>query len=51
MYDVDLLSKCTVTADLRNEPFFRKLDLICKAIGATYEVIDGQVVIITKGCN
>src|SRR6185436_3217734 len=43
VYDNDLLKKCTVNADLRSETFYRKLDLICKAIGATYEIIDGQV--------
>ena len=51
VYDVELLKECTVTADLRNEPFFRKLDLICKAIDADYEIIDGQIVIVTKGCD
>jgi len=51
VYDVELLKTCTVTADLRNEPFYRKLDLICKAIGAAYEIMDGQIVIVTKGCN
>jgi ferric-dicitrate binding protein FerR (iron transport regulator) len=51
VYDVELLKKCTVTADLRNESFYRKLDLICKAIGADYEIIDGQIVIVTKGCK
>jgi transmembrane sensor len=50
VYDVELLKNCTVTADLRNEPFYRKLDLICKAIAASYEIIDGQIVIVTKGC-
>ena len=50
-YDVESLKKCTVTADLRKEPFYRKLDLICKAIGAKYEIIDGQIVILTKGCE
>lgn len=51
VYDTESLKKCTVTADLRNEPFYRKLDLICKAIGASYEIIDGQVVISAKGCD
>ncbi len=51
VYDFELLKKCTVTADLRNESFYRKLDLICKAIGADYEIIDGQIVIVTKGCR
>ena len=51
VYDSDLLKKCTVTADLRNEPFYNQILLICKAIGATYEVIDGQVVIQASGCG
>jgi transmembrane sensor len=51
VYDSDLLSKCTVTADLTNEPFYHKLDLICKAIGAKYELLDGQVVIQSNGCQ
>ena len=42
VYDHELLRKCTVTADLRTETFYRKLELICKAIGASYEIIDGQ---------
>ena len=51
VYDNDLLKKCTVTADLRSETFYRKLDLICKAIGAEYEIIDGQVIIQSNGCD
>ena len=51
VYDIELLKNCTVTADLRNETFYRKLDLICKAIDAGYEIIDGQIVIVTKGCE
>lgn len=51
VYDVELLEKCTVTADLKNESFYHKLDLICSAIGASYEVIDGQVVIHSNGCQ
>lgn len=51
VYDNDLLSKCTVTADLTNETFYHKLDLICKAIGAKYELLDGQVVIQSNGCQ
>ena len=51
VYDNELLKKCTVTADLRNETFYKKLELICKAIGARYEIIDGQIVIQAKGCE
>jgi transmembrane sensor len=51
VFDSDVMKKCTVTADLTNEPFYRKLDLICGAIDAHYEVIDGQVVIESSGCK
>lgn len=51
VYDSELLKKCTVTADLRNEPFYKKLELICKAIGSQYEIIDGQVIIQSNGCD
>lgn len=50
VYDNELLKNCTVTADLRNEPFYNRIELICRAIGAWYEIIDGQVVIQTNGC-
>jgi transmembrane sensor len=51
VYDAELLHKCTVTADLKGETFYHKLDLICRAIGAGYEVIDGQVIIQSGGCQ
>ena len=51
VYDNESLKNCTIVADLRNVPFYEKLDLLCKAIGASYEVIDGQVVIQANGCE
>jgi ferric-dicitrate binding protein FerR (iron transport regulator) len=51
VYDTDILKNCTVTADIRNETFYRQLDLICDAVGAKYELMDGQVVIQSKGCQ
>ena len=53
VYDSELLKKCTIstTANFRNESFYQKLDLICKAIGASYEIIDGQIIIQSNGCQ
>jgi transmembrane sensor len=51
VYDNEILKKCTVTADLRKESFYNQLMLVCKAIGASYEIIDGQVVIQSNGCE
>src|SRR5215204_3293326 len=51
IYDSETLKNCTVTADIRNESFYRQLDLVCEAVGARYELMDGQVVIQSKGCQ
>jgi len=51
IYDAGLLKNCTLTADLSDEGLYAKLDLICKAIGGGYEVIDAQVIIHAGGCS
>jgi transmembrane sensor len=51
LIDDEVLKTCTISASLGNEPFYEKLRIICKIINATYEVIDGTVVINTKGCK
>jgi ferric-dicitrate binding protein FerR (iron transport regulator) len=51
IYDSEALKNCTVTADIRNETFYRQLDLVCEAVGARYELMDGQVVIQSNGCQ
>jgi ferric-dicitrate binding protein FerR (iron transport regulator) len=49
--DEEVLATCTISASLGNEPFYEKLSIIFKIINATYDVIDGTVVINTKGCK
>jgi hypothetical protein len=51
LIDEEVLKTCTISASLGNEPFYEKLRIICKIINARYEVIDGTVVINTKGCK
>lgn len=51
LLDDEVLATCTISASLGNEPFYEKLRIICKIINATYEVIDGTVIISTKGCK
>ena len=50
VYDRDMLNGCTVTAPLGNETLYEKLDLVCKVIRASYEVVDAQVIVSSKGC-
>ncbi|MDJ1483843.1 FecR family protein [Cytophagaceae bacterium YF14B1] len=51
VYDEELMSHCQLTATLGNEPLFEQLTVLCKAIEAKYEVVDGQIRIHSKGCN
>lgn len=51
MYDEDLLASCSLSATLGNEGFYEKLSLICKAINASYEIIDGNIFITSRGCK
>ena len=45
------MKECYLTATLPDEPLFEKLQLICNTIDASYEQIDGQVVVHSKGCG
>lgn len=51
VFDEDVLATCSITASFGNEPFFDKLKIICKIINASYEVIDGNIIINSKGCG
>ncbi len=50
MYDADLMKNCSVTAPLGNESLFVKLDIICKTIGARYEIVETEIVVSSRGC-
>ena len=51
VYNSEMLKRCQFTASLAEESLFQKLDIITQAINANYEIIDGQVVITSKGCH
>lgn len=46
-----LFESCRVTAPLGDLPLFRKLDIVCQTIGATYEVFGTEIVISGGVCN
>lgn len=50
IFDEDVMQKCYITAPLGSEPLFEKLKIICRTIGATYEIIDAKVIINSSGC-
>lgn len=51
VYDPELLSSCTLTASLTDESLSQKIKLICQGIGASYETVDAQIIIYSKGCK
>ncbi len=46
----DNFNKCIFSGELNSENLFEKLDIICTAINATYEVSGTKVLIKGKGC-
>jgi ferric-dicitrate binding protein FerR (iron transport regulator) len=50
-YDARTIEECSVTAPLGSEPLFRKLDIICQTIGATYEVWGTEIIVKGNGCG
>ena len=45
------LGNCLFTADITEQPLFTKLDLLCAALNATYEVRGTKILIIGRGCR
>ncbi len=50
-YDEKILRGCTITAPLEDETLYEKLDIICKITRSSYEVLDGQIVVNSRGCK
>lgn len=51
IYDAKVLENCFITATLTDESLFDKLDLICKITHSTYEIVDAQIIIHSRGCK
>jgi transmembrane sensor len=51
LFDAGVLSSCTLTTTLEEEGFHERIEIICRAIGATYEVQDAKVLIQSTGCQ
>src|SRR5690606_32589631 len=49
-YERAIINDCSVTARFEDEPFTTKLDLICRSIGVTYEIVNDRVTITGEGC-
>jgi len=50
VYDEATLSACSLTTSMSEEGLFERIEIICQAIGARYEMIDGRILISSNGC-
>jgi transmembrane sensor len=50
-FDAENFRTCKITATLSNENMYEKLDMLCKTVSASYEIVDGQIIISGKGCK
>ncbi|WP_421829829.1 FecR family protein [Larkinella sp.] len=50
VYDEEVMGNCFITTSLEQEDLYDKLNIICKLLGASYKVIDAQIVISGPGC-
>ncbi|MRG43760.1 DUF4974 domain-containing protein [Chitinophaga sp. SYP-B3965] len=50
-YNHTLFAKCRVTVMLDQESFYDKLTVLCKVVGANYDITDETINITGQGCN
>lgn len=50
-YDREALAECTVTLNLADKPLASKLNVLCEALGATYEESGARILFHSKGCR
>ncbi|TDB62336.1 FecR family protein [Arundinibacter roseus] len=50
LFDEELMKECQLTLNLTHENLYQKLEVICKVLGAEYKLIDGQIIIYSRGC-
>lgn len=50
-YDEEALSNCILTTSMAEEGLYERIQIICKAIGAQYEINDTRITIKSRGCQ
>ncbi len=50
-YDEEVLSNCILTTSMAEEGLYERIQIICKAIGAEYEINNASIFIKSNGCK
>lgn len=51
VYDHDALANCTVTLALTDKSLYKKLEVLCETLDASYEESDARILFHSKGCR
>ncbi len=51
VFDEKLLSECALTTSFTDEGLYERIEVICRAIGAEYEIDNAAIVIKSNGCK
>ena len=50
-YDAQALSNCILTTSMAEEGLYERIQIICRAIGAEYEINNANIIIKSNGCK
>jgi ferric-dicitrate binding protein FerR (iron transport regulator) len=50
-YDADQLKNCRINTSFSDETFFQRLDIICRVLGAKYQIADTKIIVTGKSCE
>jgi len=50
-YDAARLSHCTLTSDMSEEGLYDRIEIVCNAIGARYQIADTAIRVEAPGCR
>jgi len=51
VFDEQVLSGCSLTTSMAEEGLYERIEIICEAIGAQYEIGDAMILIKSTGCQ
>jgi ferric-dicitrate binding protein FerR (iron transport regulator) len=51
VFDEVTMANCTLTTSMAEEGLYERIEIICKAIGAEYQITDSTILITSKGCR
>jgi len=51
VFDRKKVRHCTIIASMKSGSLYEKLDLVCEMIQASYQIINGEIVINARGCS